>query len=87
MLKECLWNFCKFVELLGGTIWVENMVGKGNIFTFKLTIVVLSGDKDHDVVANDSPRLYHMAQQKIVTWHINYILEYYIYIYIYIYIK
>jgi hypothetical protein len=52
---------------LGGTIWVENMVGKGNIFTFKLTIVVLSGDKDHDVVANDSPRLYHMAQQKIVT--------------------
>ena len=33
----------KFIELLGGTIWVQSEVGRGSTFTFSLPITKTAG--------------------------------------------
>ncbi len=35
-LKKSQWILCRFVELLGGKIWADSVVGKGSTFVFKL---------------------------------------------------
>lgn len=41
-VTKVLFNFCRFVELLGGTIWAESETGKGSTFHFRLPFLLNS---------------------------------------------